>query len=295
MNTRTIPIAVVSSETGISKELLRKWESRYGFPQPVRSGTGIRGYPLEQLEVLRKIKRLLDTGQRAGDAIAACRGGGETSPAAEAIAMEPAPGLVNLCLNAIRCHDAQALYALLDRNLASRGVQRFIADVAAPLTVAVGEGWLRAELRVHEEHMFSAVLTRLLAELHSRLHIASARPRVLLTTPPGEWHTLGMDMVACVLADAGVGCVTLGAQTPLGEIAPAITDYDVDVLALSFSAAYPARLVTPTISELRLLVPPDVPIWIGGAGALAVSKVPPGVKIFTGATEVISEIQLLRA
>lgn len=295
MSTRALPIAVVASETGISKTLLRKWESRYGFPQPVRSETGIRGYPPEQVDVLRQIKRCLDGGTRASEAIRLCCGSGDECANPHPAAHDSGQDFVEFCLNAIRDHDPQALHALLDRNLASKGVQGFIAGTAAPLTVAVGEAWLRGELRVHEEHMFSATLSRLLGELHGRLHLASARPRVLLTTPPGEWHTLGLEMVACILADSGVGCVTLGAQTPLAEMAAAISDYDVDVLALSFSAAYPARLVTPTITELRQLVPPDIPIWIGGTGALAVSKVPPGVRIFMDVTEVVGAVETVRA
>lgn len=59
-------IAAVERDTGLSKDTLRVWERRYGFPVPVRDGQGERCYPLDQIERLRVIKRLLDVGHRPG-------------------------------------------------------------------------------------------------------------------------------------------------------------------------------------------------------------------------------------
>ena len=46
--------------TGLSKDTLRVWERRYGFPQPDRDASGERLYPAEQVTRLRLIKRLMD-------------------------------------------------------------------------------------------------------------------------------------------------------------------------------------------------------------------------------------------
>mgnify|MGYP003347622001 CR=1 FL=1 len=76
MNQRSLPepltvsIAAVERDTGIGKDTLRIWERRYGFPTPGRDGFGERSYPLEQVEKLRVIKRLLDQGHRPGRIVA---------------------------------------------------------------------------------------------------------------------------------------------------------------------------------------------------------------------------------
>ncbi|MGE0073534.1 MAG: MerR family transcriptional regulator, partial [Thiomonas sp.] len=57
-------IAAVERDTGIGKDTLRVWERRYGFPRPQRDAAGDRLYPLDQVEQLRLIKRLLDCGHR---------------------------------------------------------------------------------------------------------------------------------------------------------------------------------------------------------------------------------------
>jgi len=59
-------ISAVERETGLSKDVLRIWERRYGFPEPKRDDNAERQYPPEQVAKLRAIKRLMDTGMRPG-------------------------------------------------------------------------------------------------------------------------------------------------------------------------------------------------------------------------------------
>jgi DNA-binding transcriptional MerR regulator len=61
-----LTIAQVERETGLSKDVLRVWERRYGFPTPRRSEGGDRLYEPDQVERLRLIKRLMDQGLRPG-------------------------------------------------------------------------------------------------------------------------------------------------------------------------------------------------------------------------------------
>ena len=65
-----LSIAAVERDTGLGKDTLRVWERRYGFPAPARDAFGERTYPMEQVEKLRIIKRLMDHGQRPGRIVA---------------------------------------------------------------------------------------------------------------------------------------------------------------------------------------------------------------------------------
>lgn len=285
MQTRILPIAVVARETGISKDLLRKWEMRYGFPQPIRTEQGMRGYSLAQVATLREAKRFIDSGMRPGEAIPLCVNSKSTKEAPPALPANR--DTVGACLDAIRNHNPQELHALLDRNLMSKGVTAFVDQTAAPLAVAVGEAWMEGSMRVYEEHLFSSTFQAFLAEVHRRLQPTAGQPRILLTTPPGESHTLGLEMVRALIADAGGDCIFLGAQTPLADLAEAASAYQVDAVALSFSAAYPRRLLSPTLHQLRVLIPSPIAIWAGGAGVLAASHLPPGVDAFVTAADAI--------
>jgi hypothetical protein len=61
-----LTIAAVERDVGVSKDVLRVWERRYGFPVPDRDPRGERLYPAGQVLRLRLIKRLMDLGHRPG-------------------------------------------------------------------------------------------------------------------------------------------------------------------------------------------------------------------------------------
>jgi len=64
-----LSISAVERDTGLSKDTLRVWERRYGFPNPQRDAFGERIYPLDQVDRLRVIRRLMDIGHRPGKII----------------------------------------------------------------------------------------------------------------------------------------------------------------------------------------------------------------------------------
>lgn len=70
-----LSIAAIERDTGLSKDTLRVWERRYGFPVPMRDSQGERSYPLDQLQRLRAIKRLIDGRHRPGRVV--CLDAGE--------------------------------------------------------------------------------------------------------------------------------------------------------------------------------------------------------------------------
>ena len=59
-------ISAVEREAGLSKDVLRMWERRYGFPKPLRDDNGERRYSVAEVAKLRAIKRLMDVGLRPG-------------------------------------------------------------------------------------------------------------------------------------------------------------------------------------------------------------------------------------
>ena len=62
----TLSISAVERDTGLSKDTLRVWERRYGFPLPLRDSLGERAYSRADVERLRIIRRLMDAGHRPG-------------------------------------------------------------------------------------------------------------------------------------------------------------------------------------------------------------------------------------
>lgn len=71
-------IAEVAARSGVDQRVLRAWESRHGFPSPLRLSNGRRAYAEADVERLRQVSALRETGLSLGAAIARVR---ETAPA----------------------------------------------------------------------------------------------------------------------------------------------------------------------------------------------------------------------
>jgi methanogenic corrinoid protein MtbC1 len=263
-----VPIAVVEQETGLSKDVLRKWEARYKFPVPSRNDRGDRVYSRDQVARLRSIKRLLDGGYRPAKLFGMAEGElAELAVGARSAAPGgDAHGGVFTLLDLLRTAQPTKFRAALTRQLQAQGLHWFVQDTMAPLTAAVGEAWSRGELRVFEEHLFSDIASSTLRRALDAIDAPEGRPRILMTTLPGEAHTLGLLMAACLFTLRGAHCIYLGTETPASDIAHAAQAHSVDAVALSFSSAFPARQVQPALRGLREQIPRRIDIVVGGVG-----------------------------
>ena len=269
----TLAIAAVERDTGIGKDTLRVWERRYGFPVPSRDGNDERIYPMVQVEKLRVIKRLMDQGHRPGRIVAqsmealqhlsrgeaslqASHGSGEAHERDDLL----------MLIALLQTQDHEGMRRELLKTLTQDGLQHFVVDVVAPMTILVGNAWARGDLAVHEEHLYtecvSGLMRQAVAAIPKPPH--GTAPKVLLTTFPQEAHGLGLLMVESLLTLHGCHCVSLGTQTPVRDIAQAAIAHGVDVVALSFSVNMNTNHVVDGLSELHSLLPANVEVWAGG-------------------------------
>ena len=295
--TSSLNISAVERETGLSKDVLRMWERRYGFPDPQRDNNAERQYAPDEVAKLRAIKRLMDTGLRPGklirqsldelNALAEKR----VHPRREALA----PAIERDVLALLRAHDGAGLHATLASVLLRHGVQRFVIETVAPLNRAVGEAWMRGELQVFEEHLYTEQLQVALRGALYALPRQSGLPRVLLTTVPGEQHGIGLLMVDALVSPEGAQCISLGTQTPFEDIRRAAAAHKAHVVALSFSMAYPLRQIGEALATLRRQLPPAVALWAGGEITRRLRKSLPGVQLFADIGDTLVALKNWRA
>lgn len=259
-----LSISAVERDTGLSKDVLRMWERRYRFPQPLRDKHGERIYPPDQIAKLRVIRRLMDRGHRPGKIIDL------DLPALEALGSTPAirseaGADIDAALELIGSHQLPQLRQLFNLRLMTQGLQRFVLDTVVPLTSAVGDAWGRGEFAVFEEHLYTEQIQSVLRNAVATAQAASQAPRVLLTSFPTEQHSLGLLMVEALLVCDSATCIPLGTETPVQEIVRAAEAHRADIVALSFSAAFPERQAASGLKTLRASLPGTTAIWAGGA------------------------------
>lgn len=297
MNAPTQPeaafsIAAVERDTGLAKDTLRVWERRYGFPAPSRDANGERLYPTEQVEKLRLIRRLIDHGRRPAGIV-----GASVQELSEMLdgCLCPNVSATGRCddglLELVRLHRSAELAAALRQTLLKQGLQRFVADTIAPLAAAVGEAWMRGEVDVAEEHLFTEQVQNVLRGAIGTHAANGGRPRVLLTTFPEEEHVLGLLMAEAMLVPEGASCLSLGTRTPLADIRSAAMSGGFDIVGLSFSIAYPARQAIDGLLALREMLPPELDLWAGGAAVRDKQKRLPGIQVVGGLDDTLAALQ----
>ncbi len=286
-------IGVVARQTGIEIGTLRKWESRYGFPQPERQDSGQRNYSESDITTLLQISRRIANGERIGGIIRDLDQQPEDTPANSATpgALSDSEKANAAAIAALLVADFVQLRHLLENTLSERTLFSYVEEIAAPLTAMVGEQWALGKLPIHAEHLYSSVIESILTRETGLAKYKSQAPGVLLTSPAGEHHTLGLSMVKAVLSEIGVDCLHLPGTLPLTEIVAAARAYQIKVVGVSVSCHYPRRMLPALIKKLRKALPEEICLWFGGAGMYRIVDIPPGVSVITSMRQLLSICQ----
>jgi MerR family transcriptional regulator, light-induced transcriptional regulator len=274
-----LSIGTLSSATGVPVDTLRTWERRYGFPVPTRTGGSHRRYPAETIGQVRLIVRALELGHRPSAVVGRDldelrRLLGAPAPtsaeAAEPAASDPDADRLALArwLELSLQMDGEGLSGEFHRSLAEMAALDFLDRRMGPYLHAMGDQWARGLLRVSHEHFASERAREFLSGQWRGANEGhpSGSPSVVLATPPGEQHALGLHMAAWVIALAGVHVVFVGADTPMEEVAFSAERHAARGVVLSIAAGYVGDLPAQ-LSELSACLPSQVSIAVGGAGS----------------------------
>jgi DNA-binding transcriptional MerR regulator len=253
-------IGELSRRSGVSPELLRAWERRYGLLQPTRSDGGLRLYSADDLERVLRMRGHLAAGLAAAEAAALAQ-----RPDAAATPAPPLPeGAGRRLAAALDRFDEPEAQAIFDRLLATATVESVVVDVVLPYLRELGARWERGEASIAQEHFASAVLRGRLLGL-ARGWGLGVGPLALLACVPGEQHELGLIAFGLILRARGWRIAYLGADTPIDTVERTAQSLRANVVVLA--AVEPGRLEA-VADDLRALAA-HVPLALGGPGAAA--------------------------
>jgi DNA-binding transcriptional MerR regulator/methylmalonyl-CoA mutase cobalamin-binding subunit len=277
------PIGVVSDRTGLSADVLRVWERRYGVVRPARADGGQRLYSDADVERLRllhvatlagrsigriahhtteELARLVDEDGAARAALDARR-----NDANGALAGECVQAALRAALNL----DAHALDRELQRALSLLGLQDFLTGVAAPLLRTIGEEWHAGRLTPAHEHVATEAVRRAAGEVVQSLGQRNGAPAVVVATPAGERHETGALLAAAALAAGGWRIIYLGGDLPAADIADAARRTGARAVAVSLVYVTDPEHTVGEMRALRDAVPASATVIAGGGAAAPLS------------------------
>lgn len=250
-------IGEFARRVGVSPELLRAWEQRYGLLRPVRSPAGYRLYNEQDAERVASMRRALDEGLSAAEAARAVL-----------VPAESSAGLLEATsarlMAAIERYDEEAVHAVLDESLAAFGLEPVLGDLILPCLSQIGLDWEENNRGISQEHFASSLIRGRLLSL-ARLWGRGGGPLALLACAPGEEHDISLIAFGLLLRSHGWRIVFLGANTPIATLAQtAKTTRPTITVLTSFDPAF----LEAEATALRRLAR-TIPIVLSGPGASA--------------------------
>lgn len=248
-------IGELSRRSGISVELLRAWERRYGLMKPARTAGGLRLYSEEDLERVRAMRSHIASGVAAAEAAAL------VLREVSVTAAPPFEQELQSLAAALERFDEPAAQSLLDRTLSTYTLNTVLTDLVLPYLRMLGERWERGEVSVAQEHFASGVLRGRLVAM-ARAWGQGAGPVALLACLPGEQHDIGLIAFGLALQAQGWRIVYLGVDTPIEMVEQVSAELDPRLVVLSTVTRRRARAVLERLAVLA----GRRPLALGGAG-----------------------------
>jgi DNA-binding transcriptional MerR regulator len=255
-----LEIGAFSERVGVSADLLRAWERRYGLPRPVRTPNGRRLYSRADEQIVKTMRRALAQGVRAAEAARLARG--EADGTSDTAAAPELAALGSRLRAALDDLDDTRAQKELDHLFGTYSADTALAQVILPYLSELGERWACAELGVGDEHFASNLISGRLLGLARRWDDGDGQ-RALLACPPGEQHTMGLLCFGLALRMHGWRITYLGADTP------------TDAIAQVAESVLPAQIVLASVSRRVFRDAADqltdlarrMPLAVAGAGA----------------------------
>lgn len=263
----------VAKLTGLTKDVIRVWEKRYGLLKPSRGANRYRNYSDEDVVLLRYVKRELDKGASIGELAAVGRDelltrARQTALAAHPGAVNPYARLIEHLILSLEPLDKTAFERRLNGAIAIVPFEEALHAILFPLQEQVGQLWHDGRINVAIEHYVTRQIQQKIYSVMNQLPLTEQGPKVVVACPPGEEHELAALAVAYRCRVRGCLVYYLGANVPTSSLINLCRSVEPDLVVISVPLALPEAkatdLIHTVVSELGHLTK----LAVGGNGAV---------------------------
>ena len=261
-------IGRVTKLTGLSIDVVRVWERRYGAVRPARSDGGTRLYSDADIRRLRRLRQAVEGGHSISQAARLSESElneliADAEPSIQV--SDPFRAVRERFIEAVRIVDVVAADQELARAATLFPVRELVKNIVAPILDDIAERCARREFGVAQERFASGLLRSMLGSLF-RLYPPSMKVETMVfATPAGERHELRLYLAALLAASHGWRVVILGADVPASEIALGVRQTNARVLVLNLATGHTRN--AEELAAISRLVPFSTRVWLGGEEA----------------------------
>ncbi len=274
-------IQQVSELTGLSKQVIRKWEERYGIIQPERLDNGYRVYSHEEVALLLKMKELTDQGMTIKQAILIMNQENDEPNVQKLIEGQEEPQQLQyanrlvsqLLQEGLKGNDAQIL-TLLKQAHHTLSVKELIDHCIVPFLQEIGNLWYKGEWSEYQEAISSQTVRDFLSNLRRDFQVKENAPIILGSCLPNERHEIPLHILLLQFLLLGYKPIMLGPSPAPTAIQSTVRLKNPKIVLLSAITTNPFNDDFKMIKELDQFAStyPDTKFYLGGKGALHALK-----------------------
>jgi methanogenic corrinoid protein MtbC1 len=265
----------VAKLTGLSKDVVRVWERRYGLVKPVRSANRYREYTDEDVALLRFLKEEMGRGQTIGALAVEGRGSllqrMRASSAPTLQALKPHDHLLDELVECLDPLEKTRFEQKLNGAVAVIPFEESVQRILLPLQRRVGELWHQGRVNVAVEHYVTKLIQQKLFSVINQLPVNEFGPRIVIACPEGEWHEIGAQAVAYIAATRGCHVYYLGPNLPTSDLLDFCERIKPDLVLLSLTEIKSDGTARRLLQDLEPLSTRRS-VAVGGQGARAIEN-----------------------
>lgn len=259
----------VAKLTGISEQLIRKWEKRYQIIKPKRLDNGYRVYTEDDLGILRELQALRTQGVSMTQAIQKVLDKQKESITQSKFRKVEKSSYVNKMIQHGANYDESALLFLLKKANFEFGLDLFLQNTIQPFLEDIGELWENNEWDESQETVSSLVVRDYLTGISRSFNNNLNAPHALGFCLPDELHEIPLQIILLQLKMRGWRTTMIGASPKFTAIETLIKRLQPDTVLFSATTIIPFQLNENLLLQLDDIAAryPNIQFFIGGVGA----------------------------
>src|SRR5690625_4122686 len=264
INNKLYYIKEVSELTGISEQLIRKWENRYQIVKPERLDNGYRIYTYEDIVTLKSLKNLRDQNYSLKDAvniIAEKQVLNQKTPKE----VTSSPYVADL-IKAGTIYDEEKLMTLLNQANQQYGLDLFLKNTVQPFLKEIGRLWQEKAWDESQETISSLVVRDFLTQI-DRSFSNNIDPLILGFCLPNENHEIPLQILLLQLEIRGWRTIRIAASPKFSSIEKLIERIKPKKVLLSASTLQPFQRDPDLLDKLDKIANKHshISFYIGGS------------------------------
>lgn len=268
-------IQQVSDVTGLSKQVIRKWEERYELVIPERLVNGYRIYSEKDVNTLLRVKELSEQGYSIKQASVFVKesNGSEDPIVTKRELILPYKGwneyVLQLLEKGTNCEEFE-LNFLLQRAYNHFGLSLFLTAVVIPFLKEVGNKWEKREWSEYQESVSSLVVRDFLVQIRRNFQTKEDSSLVLAACLPHEQHEIPLHILLLQFMMRGWKTILIGASPATGSIEALVRKLKPAKVLLSATTTIPFEKEPYLLQNLDQFAAEnkEIDFYLGGRGSM---------------------------